>query len=68
MNRDQVKNVNAAHEAKKAYFREYKRNMSEEQKEKQRAYQRKWRVENREKVKKYDEDYWAKKAREGGEI
>lgn len=36
--------------------------MNEAAKEKQRAYHRKWQQEHRDKVKKYQSDYWNRKA------
>ena len=38
--------------------------MNEEAKKAAREYMRKWRRENKDKVKQYNERYWAKKARE----
>lgn len=53
-----------AKEVRNAYMRDYKRNMSEEQKQKHRDYQKQWRRRNPEKTKQHQENYWIRKARE----
>jgi len=53
-----------AKEARNAYMREYKKNMSEDQKQKQREYHKQWRAKNPEQVKKHQENYWTRKAEE----
>lgn len=53
-----------AKEARRAYMKRYKENMTPEQKEHERAYQRHWRKENPEKVKAHQEAYWARKYEE----
>lgn len=52
--------MDKAKEAKRQYYREYyKKN-----REKIRERQREWRKENPDKVKKYNENYWKRKAEE----
>ena len=39
--------------------------MTEQAKEARRAYKREWNEKNRERIRKYQEDYWERKYREG---
>lgn len=55
-----------ANEARNLYMREYKKTMTEEQKQKQREYHRKWRNNNKDRVQKHQESYWERKAKELG--
>ena len=55
-----------ANEARKLYMREYKKTMTEEQKQKQREYHKQWRKNNKDRVLKHQEDYWERKAKELG--
>ena len=51
-----------AKEAKKEYYRNYRKNMSPEAKEKEKEYNREWRRKNPDKVKSYNESHWEKRA------
>jgi hypothetical protein len=50
-------------EARRAYYREYKNNMSPEAREKQKLYLKHWRAQNRERIRIYNCQYWEKKGR-----
>lgn len=52
-----------AKEARNLYMREYKKNMTEEQKQQQREYHKQWRSNNKDRVKKNTENYWERKAK-----
>ncbi len=54
----------AAQKAKRAYQREYRRNMTPEAREKQREYNRQWRRSNPDKVQASNIAYWERKAAE----
>ena len=50
----------AAKDAKNAYQRKYRANMTEEQKEARRIRHREWQRRNRDKVSEYNRRYWEK--------
>lgn len=54
----------AAKEARNAYMKEYKKTLTDEQKQQQRDYHKKWRANNKERIKEHQERYWMKKAKE----
>lgn len=56
------KKLEAVRAARNEYMRTYKENMTPEQKERKKEYHRRWREQNRDKVRKHQEDYWLRKA------
>jgi len=52
----------AARAAKNDYFKQYKRSMTPEARQKANEYQKEWRRRNPDKVKAYTIDYWERKA------
>lgn len=54
--------VEEARKARAAYAREYR----EKNRERLNDYRRRWNMKNPDKVKRYQETYWKKKAQEGG--
>lgn len=56
------KRLEAVRAARNEYMRTYKENMTPEQKERKKEYHKRWREENRDKVRKHQEDYWLRKS------
>ena len=52
----------AGRAAKNEYYKQYKRSISPEAKQKEREYLRQWRKKNPEKVRQYNVNYWERKA------
>ena len=57
-----------AKQAKRAYHREYKSNMSDEARLAYNAHQRQYRKNNPDKVRKYNETYWERKASQASQV
>lgn len=58
----------AARQARNAYQREYKRKMSNADREAEKEYLREWRRKNADKVRKYNIDFWERKAMEKNNV
>lgn len=61
---ENVDRYEAARQARNEYMREYKKNMTAEQKQARKDYNKKWHEQNPEKQREYQANYWLRKAEE----